>query len=87
MSHPSPSAHGGSDVSEPSVTLFTNNWTHLRVAADYAGVERSELEAAVAAGEVRSLPSDPDLPGEQMVALADVEAWLRRRERTRAVLA
>ena len=87
MSHPSRSSRGGSVVSEPSVTLFTNNWTHLRVAADYAGVTRSELEEAVAAGHVRALPNSSDVPGEPMVALADVEAWLRRREPARVVQA
>jgi hypothetical protein len=68
-------------------TLFTNNWTDLRVAAEYAGVERSELEQAVAEGEVRGLTSHPLSPGDWMVPLGDVEAWLRRRSLARAVLA
>jgi hypothetical protein len=68
-------------------TLFTNNWTDLRVAAEYAGVERAELEQAVADGEVRGLTSHPRSPGEWMVPLGDVEAWLRRRALARAVLA
>ena len=61
-------------------TLFTNNWTDLRVAAEYAGVERAELEHALATGEVRGMTTHPDSPGEWMVPLGDVEAWLRRRE-------
>jgi hypothetical protein len=60
-------------------TLFTNNWADLRVAAEYAGVERAELEHAVAVGEVRGMTTHPDSPGEWMVPLGDVEAWLRRR--------
>ena len=60
-------------------TLFTNNWTGLRVAAEYAGVDREELEQALALGEVRGLTTHPDSPGEWMVPLGDVEAWLRRR--------
>ena len=65
-------------------TLFTNNWTDLRVAAEYAGVERAELEHALATGEVRGLTTHPDSPGEWMVPLGDVEAWLRRRVLTAA---
>ena len=61
-------------------TLFTNNWTDLRVAAEYAGVDRSELEQAVASGEVRGLTTHPSSPGEWMVPLGDVEAWLHRRD-------
>ena len=68
-------------------TLFTNNWTDLRVAAEYAGIEQGELEHAVAVGEVRGLTTQPDSRGEWMVPLGDVEAWLRRREPARAVQA
>jgi hypothetical protein len=76
-----PAALAGGHVA----TLFTNNWTDLRVAAEYAGVERSELEQAVAAGEVRGLATHPGSAGEWMVPLGDVEAWLRRRELAPAV--
>jgi hypothetical protein len=68
-------------------TLFANDWTVLRVAAEYAGIEQGELEHAVAVGEVRGLTTHPDFPGEWMVPLGDVEAWLRRRGRARAVRA
>lgn len=83
---PAPSS-AGSPSGTAVTTLFTNNWTDLRVAAEYAGLEPSELVDAVTAGEVRGLTSHPDHLGEWMVPLADVEAWLRRRELARAVLA
>jgi hypothetical protein len=63
-----------------TATLFTNNWTDLRVAAEYAGVEQGALEHAVAVGEVRGLTTQPDSHGDWMVPLGDVEAWLRRLE-------
>lgn len=68
-------------------TLITDNWTDLRVAAEYAGVEPAELEHALAVGEVRGLTTHPDSPGEWMVPLGDVEAWLCRRASPRAVRA
>ncbi len=68
-------------------TLFTDDWTDLRLAAEYAGVETAELEYALATGEVRGLMTHPSSPGEWMVPLADVEAWLRRRALARTVLA
>ena len=82
---PSPATTPAAPADGHVATLFTNNWTDLRVAAEYAGVDRSELEQAVAAGEVRGLTTHPSSPGESMVPLGDVEAWLRRRELAPAV--
>jgi|tagenome__1003787_1003787.scaffolds.fasta_scaffold19785793_3 hypothetical protein len=84
---PSPAITPSAPAEAQVATLFTNNWTDLRVAADYAGVEQGELEHAVAVGEVRGLTSHPDSLGEWMVPLGDVEAWLRRRELAQAVRA
>ena len=82
---PSPATTPAALADGHVATLFTNNWTDLRVAAEYAGVDRSELEQAVAAGEVRGLTTHPGSPGEWMVPLGDVEAWLRGRELVPAV--
>jgi hypothetical protein len=76
---PSPATTPAATADGHVATLFTNNWADLRVAAEYAGVERAELEHAVAVGEVRGLTTHPDSLGEWMVPLGDVEAWLRRR--------
>lgn len=82
---PSPATTPTAMADRHVATLFTNNWTGLRVAAEYAGVEQAELEHAVAVGEVRGLTTHPDSPGEWMVPLGDVEAWLRRRGPARVV--
>ena len=46
---PSPATTPAALADGHLATLFTNNWTDLRVAAEYAGVDRFELEQAVAA--------------------------------------
>jgi len=61
---PSPATTPAAPADGHVATLFTNNWTDLRVAAEYAGVERAELEHALAVGEVRGLTTHPDSPGE-----------------------
>ena len=76
---PSPATTPAAQADGHLATLFTNNWTDLRVAAEYAAVDRAELEQAVAAGEVRGLTTHPDSADEWMVPLGDVEAWLLRR--------
>ena len=87
---PPPATTPSATPDGPVATLFTNNWTDLRVAADYVGVDTGELEQAVADGEVRGLTSHAGSPGEWMVPLGDVESWVRRRTPAapaRAVLA
>lgn len=84
---PSADSAPSSTPAETVATLVTNNWTGLRTAAEHVGLDPAELERAIADGEVRGLTTHPDQPGEWMVPLADVEAWLRRRELARVVLA
>jgi hypothetical protein len=57
------------------LTVTTNNWVDLRMAADYADVPLDVLVDAVTARKIRSIASHPERPGDWMVPLAEVELW------------
>jgi len=57
-------------------TQQANFWMDVPTAAQYAGVTRDDLQAAINTRQVPAITSHPRRPGVWMVRLADLDAWL-----------
>ena len=53
-----------------------NLWMDVPDAAQYAGVARDDVQAAINTRQVPAITSHPRRPGVWMVRLSDLDAWL-----------
>ena len=59
--------------------LGPDYWLDLADVAEYAGMTRSAVLDAVAAGELTAVDSHPRRPGEWLVGMPEVQSWAQRR--------
>ncbi len=65
-------------VMEPvrAPTQRANFWLDVPAAAQYAGVTRDDVQAAIKTGQVPAVTAHPRSPGVWMVRRADLDAWV-----------